>query len=210
MSRRNGLRPVTLGKPGFQIPQKARIMATLFQFNPFHIRGETYMAKIHWGLACLLLFVTAAVAQEHYTEGPVWRVTLVRVKPAQMDAYLTSLRQATKPLLEEEKRTGAIVDYKIFLKETTSGPQDWDLALAIEYKNHAAMDGLTAKGEAVRDKIMGGKQQAQQVAEKRQEIREVVSSVAGCPILSRFSKGGDVGAARESRFLPERQRALSR
>src|SRR5437870_493052 len=76
--------------PGFQIPRKARIMATLFQFNPFHIRGETYMAKIHWGLACLLLFVTAAVAQEHYTEGPVWRVTLVRVKPAQMDAYLTS------------------------------------------------------------------------------------------------------------------------
>src|SRR5438477_7488285 len=79
------------------------------------------MAKIHWALACLLLFVTAAAAQEHYTEGPVWRVTLVRVKPAQMDAYLTSLRQATKPLLEEEKRTGAIVDYKIFLKETNNG-----------------------------------------------------------------------------------------
>src|SRR5437867_11470538 len=98
------------------------------------------MAKIHWALACLLLFVTAAAAQEHYTEGPVWRVTLVRVKPAQMDAYLTSLRQATKPLLEEEKRTGVIVDYKIFLKETTSGPQDWDLALAVQYKNHAAMD----------------------------------------------------------------------
>ena len=134
------------------------------------------MAKIHWALACLLLFVTAAAAQEHYTEGPVWRVPLVRVKPAQMDAYLTSLRQATKPLLEEEKRTGAIVDYKIFLKETNSSPQDWDLALAVQYKNHAAMDGLTAKGEAVRDKIMGGKQQAQQVAEKRQEIREVVSS----------------------------------
>src|SRR5256885_17214066 len=86
--------------PGFQISRKARIMATLFQFNPFHIRGETYMAKIHWGLACLLLFVTAAVAQEHYTEGLVWRVTLVRVQPAQMDAHLTSLRQRTHPLLQ--------------------------------------------------------------------------------------------------------------
>src|SRR5256714_15038518 len=102
------------------------------------------MKKMLLVLACLLLFAVVGVAQEHYTEGPVWRVTLVRVKPAQMDAYLTSLRQATKPLLEEEKRTGAIVDYKIFLKETNSGPQDWDLALAIEYKNHAAMDGLTA------------------------------------------------------------------
>src|SRR5437773_4490608 len=79
--------------PGFKIRRKARIIATLFQFNPFHIRGETYMAKIHWALACLLLFVTAASAQEHYTEGPVWQVTLAKVKPAQMDAYLTSLRQ---------------------------------------------------------------------------------------------------------------------
>src|SRR5437763_12607755 len=103
-------------------------MATPFPLNPFHIRGETYMAKIHWGLACLLLFVTAAVAQEHYTEGPVWRVTMVRVKHAQMDAYLTSLRQATKPLLEEEKRKGAIDDYKIFLKEITSGQLEWVLA----------------------------------------------------------------------------------
>jgi hypothetical protein len=134
------------------------------------------MAKMHWALASLFLFATAAVAQEHYSEGPVWRVTLVKVKPNQLDAYLTSLRQNSKPLLEEEKRTGVIVDYKVFLKETTNNPQDWDLALAVEYKNHAALDGLTAKGEAVRDKIMGGKQQAQQLAEKRQEIREVVSS----------------------------------
>jgi hypothetical protein len=134
------------------------------------------MAKMHWALACLLLFVTAAVAQEHYTEGPVWRVTLVRVKPNQMDAYLTSLRQSSKPLLEEEKRTGVIVDYKVFIKETTNNPQDWDLALAVEYKNHAALDGLAAKGEALRDKMLGGKQQAQQLGEKRQEIREIISS----------------------------------
>jgi hypothetical protein len=87
----------------------------------------------------------------------------------------TSLRQATKPLLDEQKRQGLIMDYKVFLKETQEGPHDWDIALAVQYKNHAAMDGLTAKNEAIRDKIMGGKQ-AQQVTEKRTEIREVVSS----------------------------------
>ena len=134
------------------------------------------MKKLLLILTCPLLFVVTGFAQEHFTEGPVWRVTLVKVKPAQMDAYLTSLRQASKPLLDEQKRQGLIVDYKVFLKETQEGPQDWDLALAVEYKNYAAMDGLTAKNEAVRDKIMGGKQQAQQVAEKRTEIREVVSS----------------------------------
>ena len=127
-------------------------------------------------LGSALLLGLYLVAQEHYTEGPVWRTTLISVKPNQMDAYLTSLRQGTKPLLDEEKREGLIMDYKVFLKETSTGPKDWDVLVAVEYKNHAALDGLTAKTEAVRDKVMGGKQQAQQLGEKRQEMREIIGS----------------------------------
>jgi hypothetical protein len=128
-------------------------------------------------LAALLLVLAPAVfAQEHYTEGPVWRVSLIRVKPTQMDAYLTSLQQSSKPILEAQKQNGTIMDYKLFLKETKNNPEDWDVCLAVEYKNHAAMDGLAAKGEILRDKILGGKQPAQQLAEKRAEIREVISS----------------------------------
>jgi hypothetical protein len=48
-----------------------------------------------------------------------------------MDAYLTSLQQSTKPLL----------------KSTKANPEDWDVALAIECKNHAAMDGLLPKAK---------------------------------------------------------------
>jgi len=124
----------------------------------------------------LVLLAPAVLAQEHYTEGPLWRVSLIRVNPTKMDAYLTSLRQSSKPFLEEQKRQGTIVDYKYFLKETKNSPQDWDVCLAIEYKNHAAMDGLAAKGEALRDKILGGKGPAQQITDKRAEIREVISS----------------------------------
>lgn len=129
------------------------------------------------GLGVLvLLLAPALLAQEHYTEGPIWRVQLIRVKPTQMDAYLSSLRKSTKPLIEEQKKEGMIVDYKVFLKETKNNPEDWDICVAIQYKNHAAMDGLAAKGEAVRDKILGGKVQAQELGEKRAEIREIVSS----------------------------------
>jgi len=127
-------------------------------------------------VAFLLLLAPAVLAQEHYTEGPIWRVSLIRVKPTQMDAYLTSLRQSSKPILEEQKKNGTIMDYKLFLKETKNNPEDWDVCLAIEYKNHAAMDGLAAKGEMLRDKILGGKQPAQQLSEKRAEIRELISS----------------------------------
>ena len=130
-----------------------------------------------FGLAVLLLCLAPALfAQEHYTEGPIWRVELIRVKPTHMDEYLTSLRQSTKPLIEEEKRQGVIMDYKVFLKETKNSPEDWDICVAIEFKNHAALDGLAAKGEMARDKILGGKQAAQQLGEKRAEIREIISS----------------------------------
>src|SRR5712692_6979569 len=124
-------------------------------------------------VAFLLLLTPALFAQEHYTEGPVWRIQLIRVKPTQFDAYLTSLRQSTKPLIEEQKKQGIIMDYKVFLKQTKNTPEDWDICVAIEYKNYAAMDGLAAKCEMVRDKILGGKSQGLQLNEKRAEIREI-------------------------------------
>ena len=126
-------------------------------------------------LASVLLLPSAGLAQEHYTQGPVWRVELIRVKPTKMDAYLTSLRQSTKPLVEEEKKEGLITDFKIFLKETRHDPDDWDICVAIQYKDWAAMDSLAAKAETVRDKIMG-KAQAQDLADKRAEIRDIISS----------------------------------
>ena len=134
------------------------------------------MKKICGLLIMMVLAVPAVFAQEHYTEGPVWRVQLIRVKPTKMDAYLTSLRQSTKPLIEEQKKQGLITDYKVFLKQTKNNPEDWDICVAIQYKNWAALDGATAKGEALRDKVIGGKQPALELGEKRAEIREIISS----------------------------------
>jgi hypothetical protein len=134
------------------------------------------MKKLCGLVVFLFLCLPALFAQENYTEGPVWRVSLIRVKPTHMDEYLTTLRKSSKPFFDEEKRQGTIMDYKIFLKETKANPDDWDICVAIEYKNHAAMDGLAAKSEEVRDKILGGKAPAQQLAEKRQEIRETITS----------------------------------
>jgi len=133
------------------------------------------MKKVLFAAVLACLFTPALFAQENYTEGPVWRVSLIRVKPNHMDEYLTSLRLVSKPFIEEEKRQGLIVDYKIFIKETQNNPQDWDLCLAVQYKNYAAMDGLGGKMEAIRDKVLGGKQEAHQLGEKREEIREIIS-----------------------------------
>ena len=134
------------------------------------------MKKLCGLVVFLFLLAPGLLAQEHYTEGPVWRIQLIRVKPTHMDEYLTSLRKSTKPLIDEQKKQGTIVDYKIFLKSNKNGPEDWDICVATEYKNYAALDGLAAKGEAARDKILGGKAPAQELNEKRAEIREIISS----------------------------------
>ena len=128
-------------------------------------------------LGLCLFFALQAVAQEHYTEGPIWQVTLIRVKPTQMDAYLTSLRANTKSIYDEMKKENLILDYKVFLNTTKHDPQDWDISIGVQYKNFGALDGLTAKGETIRDKILGSKQAAQQIGEKRVDMREIVSTM---------------------------------
>ena len=136
------------------------------------------MKKYVVGCLGLILFcVSSAMAQEHYTEGPVWQIALIRVKPTQMDAYLTSLRANTKTIYDQEKKDGTIMDYNVFLNTTKHDLQDWDIAVGVEYKNFGALDGLTAKGEAMRDKILGSKQAAQQLGEKRADMREIVSTM---------------------------------
>jgi hypothetical protein len=128
-------------------------------------------------LGLVLCFALEAWAQEHYTEGPIWQVTLIRVKPTAMDAYLTTLRANTKTIYDEMKKQNLILDYHVFLNTTKHDLQDWDIAIGVQYKNFGALDGLTAKGESIRDKILGSKQAAQQLGEKRVEMREIVSTM---------------------------------
>jgi hypothetical protein len=117
-----------------------------------------------------------AVAQEQYTEGPVWDITYVRTKPDQRDAYLTSLKENTAPILEEEKKEGLILDYKILNNLTQKDPHDWDLAIAVQYKNFAALDGVEIKELEIRNKMFGSKKAAEEtMVQKRVDMREVVS-----------------------------------
>jgi hypothetical protein len=133
------------------------------------------MRKLSWTLAFVVLCALQGFAQEHYTEGPVWNITLIRVKPAQFDNYLTNLQHGWKAFCDEAKHEGTIMDCKAFLKQTRSSPKDWDIALAVLYKDYAQMDGQAAKFEAIRDKLFG-KQAAQQAAEKRVDMREIVAT----------------------------------
>jgi hypothetical protein len=90
-------------------------------------------------LVLSLLLGGVALAQEHWTEGPVWEVSFYRTTPGHFDDYLKYLRQNVLPQTEEAKKQGLILDQKIFVKDPT-GPEDWDIAIATLSKNMAALD----------------------------------------------------------------------
>ena len=64
--------------------------------------------------AALLLFVAArAPAQQApYTEGSVWNLTFIRVKPAMGDQYLNDLRGTIARQFAEAKRQGLLLSWK--------------------------------------------------------------------------------------------------
>jgi hypothetical protein len=110
--------------------------------------------RVGFAMAALLLIAGAAVAQEHWTEGPVWEVSFYRTTPGHFEDYIKYLRQNVLPQNEEAKKAGLVLDEKMFIK-APNGPNDWDVAFATLHKNFAALDysaDLDAKGKAIAEK----------------------------------------------------------
>ena len=110
-----------------------------------------------------------------YTEGPVWNVTMIKVKPGMGDEYLKSLNKTLKLSLEEGKKQNLIVDYKILLGNAAT-PQDFDILVMVESKNMAALDNGREKFDPIARKIVGTTDQQQAMAVKRLDIREIMGT----------------------------------
>jgi hypothetical protein len=127
-------------------------------------------------LLALFAFSAAARAQVPYSQGTVTRVVLLSIIPGHSDAFFADLKKNVVPLWEAQKKAGLIVDYSLFLNQTSSGSNDWDVGFTLTYKNMAALDGLPDKVYELRMKQYGSKDDEQKVIEKRVENVKVVSS----------------------------------
>ena len=129
-------------------------------------------------LAALSLGISSlcfAQSDAPYTEGPVWNITMVKVKPGMGDEYLKSLAKTLKLSLEEGKKQNLIVDYKILLGNAAT-PQDFDILVMVESKNMAALDNGREKFDPIARKIVGTTDQQQAIAVKRLDIREIMGT----------------------------------
>ncbi|MDQ2971148.1 MAG: hypothetical protein M3R62_05205 [Acidobacteriota bacterium] len=104
---------------------------------------------------CFLFSLGSALAQEHWTEGPVWSVSFYRTTPGHFDDYMKYLRTNYAATTAESKKEGLILDSKIFVK-VPSGATDWDVCIASLYSSYGkALDynkGDDDKSKAIQSK----------------------------------------------------------
>ena len=112
-------------------------------------------------------------ADKLYADGSVWTVTTVKTVTGHGDEYLNSLQSSYKALMDEAKKQGLILSYKVLSGEAAN-KQDWDILLLVEYKNMAALDGIDEKFDAIDQQVIGNTDKQNALRDKRQPIREIL------------------------------------
>jgi hypothetical protein len=126
--------------------------------------------------AILCVLCATVYAQEKpYTEGSVWYISMIRVKPGMLDVYMREVLPLRKKINEEAKKQGLAVSDHIFTGNSM-GRDDWDVMFMTEFKNWAALDGITAKYDAIASKVIGSEDKQVQLMTKRTETREIIGN----------------------------------
>jgi hypothetical protein len=126
-------------------------------------------------ISVLLVVGTPLIAQNpHYNNGPVWRVIYGSIKPGMSDLYWNDLAQNFKPLYDEYKKQGWVVDYKFYAYPVAEHPEDWDVAIAIEYKNWGTLDEIGEKAATISAKHYGSRDAMIEAGKKRAEYSTLV------------------------------------
>jgi hypothetical protein len=145
-------------------------------------QGEAKMMKrIGLAAAVLACMSVPAVAQEHWTEGPVWECSAYRTNPGQFDTYMEWIRAHSEPINAEAKKQGLILDYKAFVKPPRD-VNDYDVMFCTLYPSFAkALDfnqGDDDKFEAISAAHWGTPDNQQQLAKSapRLEMRKFLGA----------------------------------
>lgn len=144
------------------------------------------MKKPLWIILVACFLTVAATAQTTTppppasTAGGVWRITYLDILPGKTTEYMNFLRTHIKPILDEQKKQGLIVDYKFFSKPVTDGPGDWDVAQVTMYRSYAEAIDFNAERSAKFDAISighyGSVEERSKAGDLQNTLRTVVSS----------------------------------
>lgn len=80
-------------------------------------------------------------------------------------------------MYDEMKKEGAILDHKVFSIPPNTILRIGTWRSAFSTRTSPRSDGLTAKMESIRDKVLGSKQNAQQLGEKCADMRAILTTM---------------------------------
>jgi len=106
----------------------------------------------------------------------IMRVNYFRWADGMQGAGLTDLRTHLVPIWEAEKKAGILQSYSLLINTTPASPNDWTFAIALGYKNYAAMDSLGPRTGAITLKHYGSADARTAANQARQKLRIPVST----------------------------------
>jgi len=140
---------------------------------------RVYAMAAFAAFVCCGVFSQAAQAEDHpFTEGQVVRVSAIRTEYGKFDEYMRFLDTTWKATMEASKKAGYMTGYKVVVVEPR-GENDPDIYLVQFFKNWAALDGGTVKGDEIAKQVSGSVAAANQGAVDRGKIRRVLGSWTG-------------------------------
>jgi hypothetical protein len=119
---------------------------------------------------------SAQTTERVWTEGTVWSITYVETKPNMFNAYIKNLSQVWRKFLEEQKKAGDVISYRMLNVQNTRDGEP-DLILLTEFKNMAVFDKGVDYFEAMSKKIMGSLEGMQTDNIDREKLRSIRSTV---------------------------------
>jgi hypothetical protein len=127
-------------------------------------------------LTFLPILQSSAQEKSLYKEGNVWSLTFVRTNANKNIEYINQLAKTWVASMEEAKKEGLILDYKI-LSGNAANEDDYNLILMIENKSLADFDPnpeREAKFDAIEKKIRNEmKGDFQKVVDNYAQIRQI-------------------------------------
>ena len=118
--------------------------------------------------------MTALDQERPWTAESVWALDFLRVKPGQDLEYGRRLADTWKKVMDEQKKQGVVLSYKI-LTGPPSSRDDFTHLLMIEFPNYAALDQRDKMDAAVK-KVFGSLGGMQEMYRKREEVREAIGT----------------------------------
>ncbi len=126
-------------------------------------------------LMLTMSIVTSAQVNRPFSNGSVWGIGQIQVKPGMDNAYKNYLATEWKKQQEAMKKEGIILSYMV-LQTEMHGSGDWNMLLLTEYKDMATYEAMQSKADSLAQTVVGDDAKQMQGYKERLQIREVLGN----------------------------------